>query len=274
MREHASISGEQMTVANKWRLIIDGPQSGAVNMAVDEALLTAGDTGCSRMPVLRIYDWSEPTVSIGYNQDDAPFKASGLAVVRRITGGRAVVHSAELTYSIVSPSDHPLFKEGISGAYGVISGCIIKALVNAGIEAALVAPGRKTEPGNKAKAACFFAPSRHEIIVDGRKLAGSAQRRFKTAFLQHGSILFTVDRGLHESVFGVEAADELMERMTGLRPYSDVDKAGFTNMLVKGFEEGLCASFETGSLTEAEEYIKAGLLANRGENAVEDCRLS
>lgn len=258
-----------MTAANEWRLVIDGPQSGAINMAVDEALLTAMDTGCSQTPVLRIYDWAEPTVSIGYNQDAMPFNASGLAVVRRITGGRAVVHSAELTYSIVSPSDHPLFKEGISGAYSVISGCIVAALGNAGIKAGLVAAARKTKQGEMAKAACFFAPSRYEVTIEGRKLVGSAQRRFKTAFLQHGSILFTVDRSLHEKVFGKQAADELMERMTGLGAYSDIDKASFTGMLVKGFEDGLGASFASCCLTGAEEYIKNGLLASRDRKAVE-----
>lgn len=262
-----------MTVANQWRLIIDGPQSGAINMAVDEALLTAIDTGCSRTPVLRIYDWSEPTVSIGYHQDAMPFEASGLAVVRRITGGRAVVHSAELTYSIVSPSAHPLFKEGISGAYSVISGCIINALVNSGVKASLAVQGRKTEPKDRAKAACFFAPSRYEVTIEGKKLVGSAQRRFKTAFLQHGSILFTVDRSLHEKVFGAQATGELMERMTGLRPYSDVDKASFTKMLVKGFEEGFGAFFAPGSLTETEEYIKTGLLGSHDKKLIEDYRL-
>ncbi|OGQ59665.1 MAG: hypothetical protein A3J24_10140, partial [Deltaproteobacteria bacterium RIFCSPLOWO2_02_FULL_53_8] len=250
-----------MATGNKWRLIIDGPQSGAVNMAVDEALLTAVDSGRSQTPVLRIYDWREPTVSIGYHQAAEQFKASGLTVVRRITGGRAVVHSAELTYSIVSPSDNPLFKDGINGTYNVISGCIVRALSYAGIDANLAAAGRKREPRERVKAACFFAPSRYEVTIGGRKLVGSAQRRFKTAFLQHGSILFTVDQGLQESVFGQQAAAELMERMTSLSGHSGVGKPAFTQMLIKGFEDGFRASFATSNLTEAEEYIKSGLLA-------------
>lgn len=266
---------EQMFTGNQWRLMIDVPQSGAINMAVDSALLTAMDSGCSRMPVLRIYDWSVPTVSIGYNQDAVPFKASGLAVVRRLTGGRAVVHSAELAYSIISPSEHPLFKEGISGAYSVISGCIINALVSAGVNACLAAPMRKAQPCDKARAACFFAPSRYEITVEGKKLVGSAQRRFKTAFLQHGSILFAIDPVLQERVFGEQAAGELMDRMTGVGAYSNIDKPDFTNMLVKGFEDGLNVSFASSRLTEAEEYIKTGLLESHDKKAIEvlDCRL-
>jgi len=232
-------------------------------MAVDEALVTNVESGCSSTPVLRIYGWCEPTVSIGRHQDAGPFEGCGLAVVRRATGGRAVIHGAEVTYSIVSHSEHPLFREGIIGAYRVISDCIIGALGKAGVKAELAIPAKKAGSGKKAKAACFYSPSRYEVTVDNRKLVGSAQRRFRTAFLQHGSILFTVDRGLHEAVFGQQAACGLMARMTGLSEHSDVDTAGFSNMLVQGFEAGLRASFATSRLNEAEEYIKTGLLADR-----------
>lgn len=262
-RIHLSINARgPMTIANEWRLILDRPQSGGVNMAVDAALVTNVESGRSSTPVLRIYGWSEPTVSIGRHQDAAAFEGCGLPVVRRVTGGRAVIHGAELTYSIVSPSEHPLFREGIIGAYRVISNCIIGALGKAGVKADLAAPAKKTAPAEKAKAACFYSPSRYEVTVGNRKLVGSAQRRFRTAFLQHGSILFTVDRGLHETVFGRQAAAELMARMTGLSEHADVDITGFSNILVQGFESGLSAAFTPSRLSEAEEYIKTGLLAD------------
>lgn len=243
-----------------WHLIIDEPQCGAVNMAVDEAILTAMDSGLALTPVLRIYGWSVPTVSIGYLQDARRFGGSGLPVVRRITGGRAVLHDSEVTYSVICPSEHPLFKQGITGAYGVISGCIINALSGAGIHATLANPPRK--PAALAKDACFFSPSRCEVTVGGKKLVGSAQRRFKSAFLQHGSILLSADRGLHERVFGQDAAEALMERMAWVSAYSDIDKVSFTGQLRNGFEDGLSASFRQRGLSEAEEYIKTGILAS------------
>ncbi|MBI5886461.1 MAG: lipoate--protein ligase family protein [Deltaproteobacteria bacterium] len=258
-----------MIAASAWRLILDEPQSGGVNMAVDAALVTSVESGSSSTPVLRIYGWSEPTVSIGRYQDAAALEGRGLPVVRRVTGGRAVIHAAELTYSIVSPSEHPLFREGIIGAYRVISNCIIGALGKAGVKADLAAAVKKTTPGEKAKAACFYSPSRYEVTVGNRKLVGSAQRRFRTAFLQHGSILFTVDRGLHEAVFGQQAASELMDRMTGLSEHADIDITDFSNTLVRGFESGLCAEFTPSRLSEAEEYIKTGLLAGGDGVAVD-----
>ncbi|MBI5562598.1 MAG: lipoate--protein ligase family protein [Deltaproteobacteria bacterium] len=245
---------------DNWGLIMDAPSSGALNMAVDEAMLAALEAGAASGPSLRLYGWSEPAVSIGRNQDATAFAGTGMPVVRRITGGRAVLHDAEVTYSIVCPARHPLFDNGIAGAYKVISGCIIEALRGAGIHAELARPERAS--GTKARDACFISPSRYEVMVDGRKLAGSAQRRLKSAFLQHGSILLGVDAEALGRVFGEEAACALMKKIAWVGAYSPIDADGLRGLLLRGFRDGLSARFNERHLSGAEEYARDGILKN------------
>ncbi|MDP2689131.1 MAG: biotin/lipoate A/B protein ligase family protein [Deltaproteobacteria bacterium] len=243
---------------NKWRLIIDRDLPGAENMARDESLLRAGEDGSGGGPVLRLYGWSEPTISIGYAQDASAFRGKGLPVVRRVTGGRAVIHGDEITYSITAACSEPVFSGGINGAYSVISRCIVAALDDMGIEAAL-ARGQRRGGCAGRKDACFHTPSRYEVLAGGKKLAGSSQRRFKRAFLQHGSILFRIDGPLHERVFG----PGVTERMACISSFSRAGKEEMKRALVKRFSEGLSAEFAEGGLTKAEEGLERELRASR-----------
>ncbi|MFQ5737343.1 MAG: biotin/lipoate A/B protein ligase family protein [Thermodesulfobacteriota bacterium] len=244
---------------DKWRLILDPDLPGALNMAVDEALLRAAELESGGGPVLRLYGWVEPAISIGYAQDPAPLASKGIPVVRRITGGRAVLHDNEITYSITAPCAHPLFSGGITHAYSVISGCIIAALGDAGVRASM-SRARTRGDARGRTAACFHTPSRCEVLVGGRKLVGSSQRRFKNAFLQHGSILYAIDQGLNERVFG----PGLIERMACVSSCSSAGKEDLRRLLVKRFSEGLGVEFMEGGLTQDEAAGVARALGSRG----------
>lgn len=177
-------------------------------MEIDERLLdeaASGKTG----PTLRFYTWDPPAVSIGRFQkvensvDADACRKYGIDIVRRITGGRAVLHMKELTYSIVSPSGLSLFPDDILGTYRVIAEGLLKGLKNLGLEAEMLSRSCRNAGLVKSRAkdpACFSSPSWYEIVVNGKKIIGSAQRRVRGAFLQHGSILVSYDPALEADV--------------------------------------------------------------------------
>jgi len=182
-----------------WRLIRSGRLSGAENMALDEALLHAVAAGRSA-PVLRLYRWQPAAVSLGYGQRGpevvnlAACRELGYDVVRRCTGGRAVLHDREVTYAVVSAERSPIFPGGILANYRIIAEALQQALSRLDIAAEL-APQRsrgKTGEG-AAQSACFTAPGQFELLYRGCKIAGCAQKRFAGAFLQHGSIPVDLD---------------------------------------------------------------------------------
>jgi lipoate-protein ligase A len=184
-----------------WNYIDSGHNLGVYNMAVDEELLARAQAGEER-PVLRIYGWQPPAVSLGRFQksetavDAEACKRNGFDIVRRITGGRAVLHDKELTYSIIARTDNRLFPGTVLGTYKVIAAGLLGGLRNLGIAAEIVSRGgRHADRVEKSAkdAACFSSPSWYEILVNGRKIVGSAQRRVSGAFLQHGSILIDYD---------------------------------------------------------------------------------
>lgn len=176
----------------QWLLVDDAPASGARNMAVDEFLLrrVENDGGA---PVLRLYSFSPPAITLGYHQDASKaidisaVEADGLDIVRRITGGRALLHDGELTYSVTAPVGPP-FGQGLADTFLVIAGVIVSALRRSGIEARL-GSARHTGVESSMSSPCLVSTSRHEITAGGRKISGSAQRRTGGAFIQHGSIL-------------------------------------------------------------------------------------
>ncbi|MBI5344570.1 MAG: lipoate--protein ligase family protein [Deltaproteobacteria bacterium] len=243
----------------KWRLIRGPLKGGAENMAMDEAILRSLESKHTHMPALRIYGWKVPTISIGFLQDASVFSASLLPVVRRITGGRAVLHDMEVTYSIAAPSNHPLFSKGITSAYSVISGAIVEALNDIGVPAYL-SPYRGRKAEEKAHA-CFNSPSRHEVLVDGRKLAGSSQRRLRNSFLQHGSILFGLDEELHGRVFGSKTIEK-MAWVAGVKD-ADADMEGFKRFLIGRMGQRFDADFTPGEMTRREALIMEGLVETR-----------
>ena len=203
-----------------WRFIDSGNGSPAFNMALDEALLEWNSQG-KFPPVIRFYGWNPATLSIGYFQkvekeiDMEAVRKQNIGFVRRPTGGRAVLHEHELTYSVIVSEAHPAMPKTVTEAYRVISEGILKGFHQLGLDAYFAVP--KTEADREAlksphSAVCFDAPSWYELVVEGRKVAGSAQTRQKGVILQHGSILIDVDEDKLFSLFKFPN-DRVKERM-------------------------------------------------------------
>ena len=219
-------------------------------MARDEAIL-ASFGPFNNTPTLRLYEWARPTISIGYGQKAAPIaaRAPELPLVRRITGGRAVLHEDEITYSVVSLTTHPLFSAGIEAAYSVISRAIVEALISIGVEASLSKGVRRATGKGTADEACFNAPSRYEVMASGRKIAGSAQRRYHEKFIQHGSILYGADDALNAKLFG----PAVTKSMTSVSALSKAPKPLLREALTRAFAGALGAAFFESALSGEEE---------------------
>lgn len=187
----------------RWRILTDGiraqGRSGAWNMAVDEALLAGVESGES-LPTLRVYGWSPACISLGHSQraakelDFARVRDSGYDVVVRATGGRAVLHIGELTYSIIAAPDSEAWCESQAMSYRTISQAVAQALAEAGFGVSLDRGYPVEKPQDlRAMTPCFSSTARSEVVWGDRKVVGSAQRRLRGAFLQHGSILVSRD---------------------------------------------------------------------------------
>ena len=175
----------------KWRLLITPPSRGAWNMAVDEVLLEAVGQNQS-LPSLRLYAWEPPCLSIGYAQpcidiDHKRLSDLGWDWVRRPTGGRAILHTDELTYSVVAPLTEPRVSGGVLESYQRLSKALLTALHSLKIPAQ-AHPTNSTANHQENGAVCFQFPSNYEIVVNTKKLIGSAQARRKNGVLQHGTL--------------------------------------------------------------------------------------
>lgn len=182
-----------------WRLLDSGAADGYSNMAIDEALLLAMQSDLVP-PTLRVYAWQPACLSIGAFQsvgsdvDSDACTARGIDWVRRLTGGRAILHDREVTYSVTARQDDPRVAGDVMESYRRISLGLLAGLRLLGVQAVLAPSAIPAVPSGAPKpAACFAAPSQHEIMAGGRKVVGSAQRRQGTALLQHGSILLDLD---------------------------------------------------------------------------------
>ena len=179
-------------------MIVDPPSPAPYNMAADEALADSCRRGASG-PTVRVYGWERRSISLGYFQrpdqvvDLDRCRDAGIPVVRRITGGRAVFHHHEVTYSVVAPVPHPRFPPTIRGTYEVIANALEAALVSLGLPVARRDRDPERLRHGTGSPFCFDATSSHELTLDGLKVVGNAQRRWPTAFLQHGSILLRFD---------------------------------------------------------------------------------
>jgi lipoyl(octanoyl) transferase len=174
-----------------WRLIEHPPAQGAWNMAVDEAILESVYNHQS-LPTLRLYAWQPACLSLGHAQPFAEvntqvLEVQGWDVVRRPTGGRAILHIDELTYSVIAPQSEPRVKGGVLESYLRLSEALLEALRTLGLQPQASENG--THHNSKApNPVCFEVPSNYEITVNGKKLIGSAQARRKDGLLQHGAL--------------------------------------------------------------------------------------
>ncbi len=202
-----------------WLLYQDGPGSPSQNMAKDDYILAhAASRG---VPVLRLYQWDRLTLSVGRGQkvsrsiDEAACDREGIPLVRRITGGRAVLHGSDLTYSVAAPTSLPFFQGGILTIYRNISQVFVSFFHRLGYD-----PQVKTYSGHEravlSSPICFSTPSAFEIMIEGKKLVGSAQRLMPNAFLQHGSIPLSPQSALLARLFLNADEDEVSAQMTDL----------------------------------------------------------
>ncbi len=184
-------------MTREWRLLVTDPAPGAWNMAVDESILEHIGRGESR-PTLRLFAWEPPCLSLGQAQpfadiDLARLRARGWELVRRPTGGRAILHTDELTYSVTTACDEPLMAGSVLESYSRLALALLDAVSNLGLKPEMkevaAAEHHSTNP------VCFEVQSSSEITVGGKKLIGSAQARRKDGILQHGSLPLTGDLG-------------------------------------------------------------------------------
>lgn len=271
----------------EWRLIRDSYHTGFMNMAIDEAIMIAHREGLVP-PTIRFYQWSPPAVSLGYFQDLKKeinvdvCQDMGIGIVRRPTGGKAVLHDKELTYSFIIKENHPVVNDSILETYKKISGGMIRGLSYLGITAELVPlrekfkseslpKGEKSEIHHSDfKSICFSVPSQYEVQVEGKKIVGSAQVRKREIVLQHGSLLIELDRDKLFSVFNFPSAKIREKLKTGFKATSleeilkrKVNFSELSEILPRGFEEEFGARLVKGKLTEQEEKISKDLLENK-----------
>lgn len=251
-----------------WRLLIDDEaRSGAANMAIDQAIAQACAAGES-FPTLRFYRWQPPAVSLGRHQpladiDQEAIAARGYEVVRRSTGGRAILHIDELTYSVAASSEEPRVQGGVMDAYLRLSNALVAGLRLLGLTADKAAGDVRA--GKDVSAACFEVPSAYEITAYGRKLLGSAQSRRAKYVLQHGSLpligditrlidLLLLDAG-EATTLRKQLANHACTLATALGVDADHPSVQFRSVadaLTQGFAETLNLDFQPAKLTPLE----------------------
>mgnify|MGYP001101754738 CR=1 FL=1 len=246
----------------QWRLIYDQPMIGAANMAIDEAILEAVSVG-DAPPTLRLYAWEPLCLSLGYGQrvrdvDLERIAERGWGLVRRPTGGKAILHGDELTYSVSLPKDHELAQGDVVESYRRISEALLAALQHLG----LTPRSEQQKAGNSGLGpVCFEVPSHYEIMAGGKKLIGSAQVRRKIGILQHGTLPLHGDiaRICDALAYAHEAEREaakvkVRQRATTLAAVlgDQVSHETAAEVVARGFEETFGIDFIAATLTSAE----------------------
>ena len=251
--------------SNQWRLLHSSPASGSWNMALDEALLEAVQAGDSP-PTLRLYDWEPATLTLGYAQaiDNVDLKRladKGWGIVRRPTGGRAILHVDEITYSVVAPASEERVAGGVLESYKRLSQALLRSVELLDVPAIGKEKSGKRQKPSEPNPICFEAPSDYEITVDGKKLLGSAQARRKEGVLQHGSLPLYGDIARITEVLTFSDDDKrkrAAERVRGSAATVEsaigrkVEWAEAAEAFAKGFSEALDLELVTGDLSAQE----------------------
>ncbi len=238
---------------SRWRLIDSGPCDAGYNMALDEALAKEAQS-----PVLRFYGWSRPSVSIGCFQDadevDLEYLLSkGMPLVRRLTGGRGILHGHELTYSFSAPVEG-IFKRSLRDSYMLLGRAFAGAFEALGLEPEI---SRSRRPSGRTRSPlCFDSASIGEIRLSGHKVVGSAQKRWPGRFMQQGSIPFQIEISELSRVFksGIKpGAEDSMTGIVDVAPSLDPDvlKAA----IVSAFEDVFGIEFDRSAPTSSEEDL-------------------
>jgi lipoate-protein ligase A len=259
----------------QWRIIHHVPARGAWNMAVDEAILEGVQSGESP-PTLRLYAWEPACLSLGFAQpakdvDTDALHSRGWEMVRRLTGGRAILHTDEFTYSVVGATEEPRLIGGVIESYQRLSKAMLHALELLSLPV-IHQERNGHHSGLEDNPVCFEVPSDYEITLGGKKLVGSAQARRKGGVLQHGSLPLFGDIARVTQILKFESEvkrDEAAERVRtraatvedGLKRRVDWEEAAAA--FAHGFAETLNIEFIDGELTSTEIATAERLVAER-----------
>jgi lipoate-protein ligase A len=256
-----------------WRLIADGDLTGDHNMARDVAILEAVSPG-EAPPTLRLYGWSPPCLTLGRHQGveaaDLEFcEREGIEVVRRPTGGRALLHHLELTYAVVAPLGTGSLPRPLQDAYRTICRALVQAMRSLGVEAELTGGEVNLElPGPRTTVPCFEAPAGGEVVVRGRKLVGSAMRAHAGTILQHGAILLDWDGRLQAGSMGLDDDSALRPHITTLSHELNqpLDRNELERTIVQAFADEFEITIDQGRLTADETARETDIAASFSVN--------
>nr|WP_320408957.1 MULTISPECIES: biotin/lipoate A/B protein ligase family protein [unclassified Candidatus Frackibacter] len=266
----------------KWRLLYTGYSDGAMNMALDEAVMESIKAG-EAPPTIRFYGWEPAAISLGYFQsleqevNTVACEEEGIDIVRRLTGGRAVLHDDELTYSLLIAEEFDFLPDSVIESYKIISQGLLAGLQELGVNAEMISLADKEKKEKSQSAACFDAPSWYEITVDDKKIVGSAQTRRDGVILQHGSILHTQDIDKLFSLLNFKNErrrkrfkEIFTKKATTIHEASGkkFNLEGLIDAFKKGMEKGLDITLEEGRLTDKELKL-AQELAEKKYNSKE-----
>lgn len=257
------------TEATRWRLIVDSDLRGAHNMARDFAILEKVAEAASP-PTLRFYGWQPPCLSLGRHQgtDAAGLefcRSEGIDVVRRPTGGRALLHHLELTYAVIAPVGVDPLPRGLQDAYRSICKALVRAMHALGVEAELTGGEVNVHlPSPRSSVPCFEAPAGGEVVVRGRKLIGSAMRAHAGTVLQHGAIVLDWDGRLQAGSMGLADDRDLRPHITTLRDEcaGEVERPTLEETLVEAFATEFEIEFEAVQPSDAERAREQELMAS------------
>lgn len=264
-------------MSKSWRFLPYTIASPVMNMALDEAILIAHRRG-HVPPTIRLYGWHPPALSLGYFQkaerevDLRTINAEKVVLVRRLTGGRAVLHDQEITYSVIVKLNYPQVPSSVSASHQWISQGLTLGLQRLGLPIEASKPQRAQV---HASLACFDAPSDYEIVLQGKKLVGSAQTRQQGVLLQHGSILLSshVDRLVRMMKMPTDTMRErIRQRFASkataldewLQPLPTQEE--LCSQLFSGLSDGLQISYHWGKLTPEEQSLAEQLAREKYAN--------
>lgn len=265
-----------------WRLLITPPLDGATNMAIDEAILQVLAAGAGQ-PTLRLFQWAPPCLSLGYNQhwaevDEAACRRLGYTWTRRPTGGKAILHTDEATYSLIIPQEDPRIQGGIVESYRILSLGLMRSLEILGAPAVQAANEQSAanSGSNGGGPVCFDTPSRYEITWQGKKLIGSAQLRRKKIVLQHGSLPLHGDLNRIIDALAFSEAERARQKALLPRRAATLEQAlgralpfeTVAAAIARGFAQQLNLTLQELPLTPAEEALAERLRAEQYANEI------
>jgi lipoyl(octanoyl) transferase len=252
---------------DEWRFMGGDLVEGAYNMAEDMACLQSCEQGFSP-PTIKLYGWKQPTLTIGYSQQPDKLinlekaRQLDIPIIRRPTGGRVLLHSKELTYSLIAPNNHPLLGRDLKSSMCVISEMLTDCLVKLGCSRDDIQFALPSKSRSQSGPACFSLANHYELTCRGKKIIGSAQRRKKRAFLQHGSLILEFNRPLLNSLLFFKSPqleqenlirltessisiDEYFGKQISFKQAVKVFKEGFANFLQSRLTPGMLSDRET-----------------------------